>query len=274
MARPEQAQGTAGCAPDVAILVLSCDKYSDLWPPFFETFFRFWPDVPFPVYLLGNEQTFPHDRVTTLLSGPDRDWSSSLINVLKQIPQAHVMLLIEDAFLTQPVATSEVLKIADWTVQNKASYVRMRASPPPDERVNEDLGRIYEGALYRTSLFTSIWRRDLLLASLREGESAWSFELQGHERLNDYPDFYSTYQSPFTYIHGVEKGHWHRAAVRKLRKMGCNIDLSRRPQFSRAQTALWRIKLVKGHILRLFPRRHQPKVLEMANSAYKFLGLR
>ena len=36
-----------------AILIVSCDKYSDLWDPFFKLFFKFWPDCPFNIYLLS-----------------------------------------------------------------------------------------------------------------------------------------------------------------------------------------------------------------------------
>ena len=29
----------------LAILVVSCDRYSDLWPAFIELFYRYWPDA-------------------------------------------------------------------------------------------------------------------------------------------------------------------------------------------------------------------------------------
>jgi hypothetical protein len=33
----------------IAIPVVSCDKYSDLWQPFFALFDRFWPDCPLDI---------------------------------------------------------------------------------------------------------------------------------------------------------------------------------------------------------------------------------
>ena len=36
---------------DSAILILSCDKFSDLWKPFFDLFWKYWPDCPYNVYL-------------------------------------------------------------------------------------------------------------------------------------------------------------------------------------------------------------------------------
>ena len=35
----------------LAILMLSCDKYSDLWDDFFNLKERFWPDCPYHCYL-------------------------------------------------------------------------------------------------------------------------------------------------------------------------------------------------------------------------------
>ena len=34
-----------------AVVVCSCDKYSDLWDPYFELFKKFWADCPYPVFL-------------------------------------------------------------------------------------------------------------------------------------------------------------------------------------------------------------------------------
>ncbi len=42
---------------ELAILVCSCDKYADVWEPFFKLFFKFWPDCPYPIYLLSNYLT-------------------------------------------------------------------------------------------------------------------------------------------------------------------------------------------------------------------------
>lgn len=267
--------GDGNRAADVALLVLSCDRYSDLWQPYFKLFFRFWPDVPFPVYLGANEKKFDDGRVTTILSGADTDWSSSLRRIVEQIPEKHVFLLIEDAFFDKPVTKTQALRdLALWAVDEGISYIRFRPSPPPDIPVDERIGRIGVGALYRSSLFTSMWRKDALLACLTDGESAWAFELNGHKKTAAFEDFYSTREHYFSYIHGVEKGLWHRAAVRQMKRLGCPADLAARPQMSFRTTALWHLLQVKGKLLRLLPARLQPKALVLANRVYRLIGLR
>ena len=41
----------------LAILVLSCDGYTDLWRPFFENFKKKWGDCPYDIYLLTNKKS-------------------------------------------------------------------------------------------------------------------------------------------------------------------------------------------------------------------------
>ena len=48
---------------DPAILVVSFDAYQDLWPVFFQAFFKYWPDCPYRVYLGANTATYVHPRV-------------------------------------------------------------------------------------------------------------------------------------------------------------------------------------------------------------------
>ncbi|MFA5041148.1 MAG: hypothetical protein WC464_05905, partial [Bdellovibrionales bacterium] len=158
--------------PDIGIVVLSCDKYSDLWPVFFELFFRFWPDCPFPVYLFANRQSFADQRVHTVLSGDDPDWSSSVKACLRQINHRYVWLFFDDVMLDRPVQAAKISRLVDFVVDKDPSYLRFRRFPKPDTRKSRDFGRCEEKSLYRTSVL-AIWKRDVLLDLLREGESAW-----------------------------------------------------------------------------------------------------
>ena len=43
---------------DVAFLIVSCDRYSDLWEAFFTLLSKYWPDKNFHTYLLSNKKKF------------------------------------------------------------------------------------------------------------------------------------------------------------------------------------------------------------------------
>ena len=72
---------------DIAVLVMSCDKYADLWKPYFDSFFHHWGQSSWPIYLAANELKFEDSRVISLLSGQDKDWTSSIRAVLQQVVQ-------------------------------------------------------------------------------------------------------------------------------------------------------------------------------------------
>ncbi len=219
---------------DLAVVVLSCDKYSDLWRPFFELFFRHWSDCPFPVVLFANQATYDDPRVTTVLSGIDPDWSTSVKRCLAQVPQRHVCLFFDDVFLDQPVRVVHIKRLTDWVATQDPDYLRFRRFPKPDQRLNADFGLCVAGRPYRTSVF-GIWKREVLMDLMREGESAWDFEHRSVARSAKYSKFHGVYEEYFSYIHGVEKGLWIRSAVQQLTALGCAPDTARRAIMSPAQ---------------------------------------
>ena len=60
-----------------AVLVLSCDKYSDLWSPFIRQFKKFFPFEGYKIYLGSNLVACTEVGIIPILSGEDVDWSTS-----------------------------------------------------------------------------------------------------------------------------------------------------------------------------------------------------
>lgn len=59
---------------DKAIVVPSCDKYNDLWKPFFLFFNKYWPDSRLPVYLFSNTLDYKQADVAVIKTGPPSNW--------------------------------------------------------------------------------------------------------------------------------------------------------------------------------------------------------
>jgi hypothetical protein len=250
----------------LGIVVLSCDKYSDLWEPYFDLFFRSWPDCPFKIHLAANHKRFEDARVTTLQSGEDTDWSSSIRRSVEQVEQECILFLYDDAFLTHRVPTHRLAAHLEWFIGHGANYLRTRPQPRPDVRVNRDVGLIRPGTPYRTSLFGSIWRKPLIVDLLRDGESAWAFELEGAKRADAHGGFYSTYSPVFSYLHGVERGKWFPWAVASLQRKGARLDLGARPIMSLSETARYMSRVPKGYALRMLPVSLWPVAFELKRS--------
>jgi hypothetical protein len=223
----------------VAVLVCSCDKYSDVWGPFFTLFRRYWPDCPYPVYLLSN--TFGHldHGVRNLLVGEDRDWTSNMKVALEKIPEQTVLIFMEDYFLNRTVETAKVQELASVMETKKWGYLRIFPVPGA-EAASETIaglpvGPLQPGAPYRVSLQLAFWTKDLLATLLLPGESAWQLELVGSRRSDGLPQpFYSMVrdtldQVPIPYFcTAVEKGRWLPGALRLLKQEEVPVDLSRR----------------------------------------------
>lgn len=246
----------------IAILVVSCDRYADLWQPFFYLFFRFWPDCPYKIYLLSNKTIVKFSNVINIAIGEDRSWSDNLLLALKQIPEEYVLLHIEDLFLIDFVDSKKVEQFFNFAIKNNVNYLRMHASPQPDQPYNELVGVVSRGTIYRTSTVMSLWKKSFLCKLLKSGETAWDFEIYGTIRSDAYGGFYSSYKSLFPIINGVIKGKWRRSVVKKITKLGIRLNLVKRPVFSRKEEFKFMCRQLRSWLLNFIPAKYRRKIKE------------
>ena len=242
---------------ELAVLVPSCDRYSDLWKPFFTLFWRFWPDCPYNVYLLSNRQTCDIPGIKGVLVGDDVSWSDTVRTGVAGLREDYILLFLEDLFLCAHVKATTVEKVLNWMLDSQANYVRLNPSVPPDKPCNDFVGVVSKGTIYRTSTVLSAWKKQTLLDLLRPGESAWEFETEGSVRSDSYDSFYSTWEECFPVINGVVKSKWRRDAVSRIRSLGVVVDVVARPVMTRRDAVMFQLKQERSKLLRLFPAMHR-----------------
>jgi len=225
--------GTRTC-----MLVASCDSYSDLWPALSMSMRRYWPDCPFPRFLLTNHKEAPAG-FSTLAVGPDVSWSANLVHALEQLETDYVLLSVDDLLLTKTVRTDSVLEAVRWATVNRVTALQLvshehlwggawsRSSLPPI--------RLPSGATYRASTVFTLWNRDGLLRLLNPAENAWQFEYLGSERLSPNSPVFLTTRSHFAYLNGVIKGKLTRSAVKFCKNNGHPLPASRRVMTAREE---------------------------------------
>ena len=256
----------------VAALVVSCDKYVDLWPAYFSLFRRFWPDCPFPVYLLANHLALDFPQVKNIRIGEDRSWSDNLLEGLSRLKEEYIFLFIDDLFFCDYVPNDQILEVVSWAYEARANHVRLNPSPKPDQYFNELVGLASKGTIYRASTVMSLWKKEVLRDLLRPGENPWHFEIFGTVRSDAYDGFYSVHQPYFPFINGVIKGKWQRSAVKRLSRLGANIDTNRRVIMNSSETFLFALKRLRTHMLQLCPasmRRFIKETILMGRFNYK-----
>ncbi|MEZ4407163.1 MAG: hypothetical protein R3A52_11875 [Polyangiales bacterium] len=258
---------------DVTLLVPSCDRYADVWRPFFALLRRNWPDCPYRVVLGANERVADEPDVETLRVGPDRDWSRSLRAMLRSLSTPYVLIMLEDFLLEAPVDTARLRDLAERLRVLDGAYLRLRPFPPPDFRLarHPEIGEIEPGAPYRSAMQAAFWRRESLLELLVDGESPWEFEHLSARRSDlDPRGYYSTWTPALRFVAGVTMGLWLPEGVSVCREQGVAVDTSARRVMT-ARELLARVpSRVVSEALGLLPWKRRAKVIR----AWRSLGLR
>jgi hypothetical protein len=216
---------------DTAILVVSCDDYSDLWGPFFHIFRKNWPDCPYSIFLGANHKGFEAPFVKTIRVGDDRNWGENLLLMLEQLNSRRVLMFLDDFFLTLPVNTEEVEGMVSTAEENGLGCLRLRPSPPPSRRLFqfENIGLLRKGDDYRVSTQVAIWDVQVLSELARPAFSPWDFEIYGtilSERLDR--EFWGVYEPVIHYQHAVERGRWMSLGLDICQRWGVQPDLCTR----------------------------------------------
>jgi hypothetical protein len=241
----------------ICLLVLSCDKYSDLWPIFFDLFEKNWSDCPFDKYLLTNFKKAPSPDFNTINIGKDRSWSDNLLFAIDKIlgKYAYIFLFMDDGFITR-VNTKQIVKDIKTFIDLKGDYMTFINEPKPTKPINQYFGEIEISSKYRATATWALWDITTLSSLLKKGESAWGFEIFGSERSIKYSNFYSVYKDRFSYVHGVIKGMWLPSSVKKLESLGYNVDLGERKKMDLKTYLKFRLYVIlRKIVIFLLPQR-------------------
>jgi len=232
--------GKSSIQPDLAVLVVSCDAYSDLWSPFFSCLHQFWPDCPYPIYLGSNTKRYEDGRVKTICVGVDRDYSSNLLTMLREIPQQWVLIFVEDVFISSPVDTKRLDEILTVCRKDDIGHFQVLSrhfnqnSVLPHSRCGSFIGiELPIGVPYRVSMSVALWQKETLIEIVQPGESAWELELYGTARSFRSKKRFVLISSKcpplFKWVHGVVKRKWTREAAAFVRTRKIVIDETYRP---------------------------------------------
>jgi len=176
-------------ASSVAIIVSSCDAYFDAWRPFVFFFRKHWGDCPFPIFLIVNNLRVRSKLLQPIPVGADRDWASNMRVALAQVSQPYILYFQEDYFLTGPIKHEQLASDFTYAVQsNAASFCFYgRSELERDFKpLNERYGVVPVDSDGRTRLQVTLWRKDVLQATLRDGETAWNMEAQASPRTRNF----------------------------------------------------------------------------------------
>ena len=229
-----------------AIVISSCDAYSDLWNPFFELFFKYWRNNSYPVYLISNKKIANFENVKTIATQTTNSWSDDMKIALEQIQEDNIILILEDYLFTSPVKTDWLDKCLNIHELENADYFLITCFPEKFNTIyptitpkpNQNYAEISKESTYLCSLQIAIWKNKYLQELLISGENPWQFEINGTKRAAQTKSKHlrllaekgnKTVHGPINYYcTAITKGKWMRGAVELCKKENIKIDLSQR----------------------------------------------
>lgn len=216
----------------VATLILTCDKYSDLWDGFFHQFNKNYT-LQNKIYFASNKLTPKscNSNIELILTGDERCWGENLIKVLNQIKEEYVLINIEDLYLNQKT-NNEVFDEINKFINSGNKNINHIKTLPYFKKNNNGREIIYEidkDAPYRVHL-GGIWRIKYLKQLIELDESPWDFEKNGTARAKLDEGFYCVYPPLYTTVNMVEKGMWMSGSLKWAKDNHVPINIETRKQ--------------------------------------------
>lgn len=223
------------------IIVPTCQAYSDAWEPFYGLMRKFWPDNPYPVYLVTDHMPYVKPDIkglSAIFLNWDYGWCKNILKAIEKVSQYDqepILILQEDFFFSAPVDQSLINSALSLLAADpRAAFVRLMPCPGPDMAFNTDFGRIDYKAAYRISCQATIWQKDALVTVLESvGGTAIDFEVKGQSVPMEGYNFYCAYRNlPFRFpylVSAISRGQWNPDAIRICNENNVPIDSSRRP---------------------------------------------
>jgi len=172
------------------VIVFTSDPYMWAIRPFAYLFNTFWESSQ-PVIVAGYTPprfTLPGNFTFHQIDAepfPAERWSDGVIRTLQSMDDGHVIILLDDYWLSRPVDTNGVAALVAWMEQHP-DVLRMDlttdrqfngAAMPAGYCAHLELVETPPDSAYQMSLQAGIWNRASLLRILRDSLTPWQTEL-------------------------------------------------------------------------------------------------
>lgn len=217
---------------DIAIVVISFDKYSDIWDTFSLCINRFWNPRRYKTYLINNTAQPQYDGIEVINTGKEIAWSHRMRTALEKIPEKYVILLLEDYLISETVDEEIVLKAINYMKDQDLDYLRIAPIPiMKNAKKGEFATPITSEMLYGVNLQAAIWKKSYLEKTLdKENFSAWEFEARQKfgETTRVEGRCFATNEFVIPYLNGIIQGKWYKKTIEDMNNIGIKIPLGDR----------------------------------------------
>ena len=211
---------------NASVLVMSCDKYSDIWTTFHKLYKKNWKDNPYKTYFCT--ETKKNNNFETI--NTQGSWTARTRQALEKIDTDYVIFMLDDFFLRKEVDQIRIEAILDQFKPNTAVFnlelingIKTKESSLKGFKLRQN------NQVYLCSCQPSIWNRKILIELLQEDMTPWQWETQ---IIDSKYDFYINSEDLLFDIGyylerkpwGIVQGKWATECIELLKEE--NIDFN------------------------------------------------
>lgn len=204
------------------LLVSTCDKYIDALNPFFDLFYKYYPDCSFDIAINLEKCDYKYkDKHINIYNSYDESisWTKRLSNALRQIKTDYIFLVLEDTFIHKQVDDSVIKQWIQYMNDDNSICCINAFNFDLDTDLMHNVSNKKYPTLVRRPFISEfklcagigLWRKEKLIKYLGENETPWEWEAYGTFRTFLHPSdkFYlikSNSETPFDF--GYENRKW------------------------------------------------------------------
>lgn len=226
----------------VAILICSCDFYSDCWEPIIYSFNKFWPDCEYDKMIVSNHKDTTIAEAKIVKVGDHKGWASDTLKAVEMTDYDYYIYFQEDYWLNKQVDNKAIKQHIRHCEENGVEYLKITPDLANCDKYRLDSCSDYcknpLNAKYTINTAIAIWHRSLFKKVCLPGDTGWDFEYKivdyikkNHIDINSEVLHSSIVISKgITAIpaNGIQRGKWTPAGVKFLKENGFEEQLRQR----------------------------------------------
>lgn len=213
------------------LLVLSCDKNTELFEPFRHCLEKYYPTHPDVIYMT-NKVDNPYYK-TIHEDYPLFAWTKGVSQCLKQIEDDKILLMIDDCFIRREVDTDRI-RYAEEHLSGNIALMNFEKSWDSEDTETDLIGfkKRKKGAKYAISIMCGLWDKSKLLEVIKPITNPWDVEYNQNQCGYDYYINSGDYIIDWGYRTftpcNVVKGLWTESCKEFLESEGLTVDYSKK----------------------------------------------
>jgi hypothetical protein len=247
---------------DLTVVINTCDAYEDVLSIFFHAFNKYWPDCPYPVVINTESKQYLHKATVNnyISNNGFDDWGKRFGKTLDWIETEFVLVVYDDFILDDYIDGNRLIEIVEALKENKKASVAylIDTKLELESKSDFDLSVVKRNVDFRLNSAPGIWRKNVLLQFICDGDNPWAWEAFGTYRTWDVDTDFLTispgcsdiYSYDYSRGGAIYRGKWVREVIDNMEKKEIfGIDWEQRGFSSKSseekRSFKWKMNFIK-----------------------------